>query len=51
VGAVAGDVDLTPAPQLLQHRLERRVQQTRVDAVSEDEINFGSEISEAKKSE
>ena len=33
VSTVARDVHLASAPQLLQHRLERRVQQTRVEAV------------------
>ena len=33
VSTVARDVHLASAPKLLQHRLERRVQETRVEAV------------------
>ena len=33
VSTIAGDVDLASATDLLQHRLERRIKQTRVETV------------------
>ena len=44
VSTIAGDVDLASATDLLQHCLERRIKQTRVETVPAKNASYCSEI-------